>query len=100
MKRTILTLAASIFATGVGADSIYGGFADGNPDLYPHSTKDTGVTAVQPAIGSDADIYHGFEVGNPDLFSPTGVTVHPSRGETADASDVYGGFAEDNPDLL
>ncbi|MEN8175622.1 MAG: hypothetical protein ABFS23_07655 [Pseudomonadota bacterium] len=98
MKRTILTLAALAFATGAGADSIYGGFADGNPDLYPHSQKDLQVTAMQPAIGSDVNIYHGFEVGNPDLFTPRGVTVQ-SRGDTADAHDVYGAFAEGNPDL-
>ncbi|MEN8133813.1 MAG: hypothetical protein ABFS45_27380 [Pseudomonadota bacterium] len=96
MKRTIVTLAALIFATGVGADTIYGGFADDNPDLYPHSLKDRGVTALQPAIGSDVNIYHGFEVGNPDLFSPTGVIVHSSGGE---AADVYGDFAKGNPDL-
>ena len=101
-------LTTSVFATAISAvlfagavsaagSSIYGGFADGNPDLYPRDDSirsHSMVTASAPGVGDSHNHYQGgWARGNSDLFhSKQGA---PGRSEFP---DIYHGFA-DNPDL-
>lgn len=100
MKNTTLTLfvtaiSAALFAGSVAGagSSIYGGFADGNPDLYP-SNENRMVTSSRPGVGDSDNVYQGsWSRGNSDLFSGT-------HGDTKRSGfpDIYQGFG-DNPDL-
>ncbi len=100
MKKSTLLLfvtavSAALFAGSVTAagSSIYGGFAEGNPDLYP-SDENRMITGSHPGVGDSYNVYQGdWARGNSDLFTGT-------RGDTMKSGfpDIYQGFG-DNPDL-
>ena len=94
MKTIVTAIAATFFAAGVSADSIYHGFAQGNPDLSGERAKSAQVTAVQPGVGDSFDRYHGWADGNPDLFRDTSSSSRPSQ-----SPDFYGTFDDGNADL-
>ena len=104
MKKLTTTLFATAISTAfftgaviAGSSNIYGGFANGNPDLYPrsdHSGKHSMVTASQPGVGDSYSPYQGgWAHGNSDL-------TRNMRGETVTSEfpNIYHSFA-DNPDL-
>ncbi|MEN8175977.1 MAG: hypothetical protein ABFS23_09455 [Pseudomonadota bacterium] len=95
MKRLIAAAALTIFIGAVNADDVYqGGWADGNPDLYPHDLQRDEMAGAQPGVGSGVDIYGDFKTGNPDLFSGSS-----ERGGSGGDHDIYRGFGDGNPDL-
>jgi hypothetical protein len=92
MTKTILTLAAALFATSAAASDVYHGLAKGNPDLISHSQQGS-VVGVQPGVGDRIDIYGPLGRGNSDLFK----TVQ-GNGDSGPRPDIYQGF-RGNPDL-
>ena len=94
MKRLITAIFATLFAAAVGAvddSDIYGGFADGNSDLFT-GTGTASVSASRPGVG---DHYQGWSKGNGDLFSGT----EGSTSSSSESLDIYHGFADGNSDL-
>jgi hypothetical protein len=68
MKTLIAAVAMAAFAAGATADSVYYGFANGNPDLNRGRLAESSVVAAQPGVGDSLNRYHGLDEGNGDLF--------------------------------
>jgi hypothetical protein len=101
MKRVnLLFLAMTLLAaciTGVASaddTSIYGGFANGNPDLYP-SGGDNTVSATAPGVGDSYNHYQGdWAKGNEDLFMSI-----PEQADHSRYPEIYHGFGNGDVDL-
>jgi hypothetical protein len=94
MNRLTVTIAAGLIATAAGADDIYNGFAEGNPDLRAERNDYVGTTVVQPGVGDSIDRYQGWADGNSDLFQRFDAPVDDDER----SADVYKGFRI-NPEL-
>ena len=93
MTKTLLATATNLIATSVHAADSRQQFIDGNPDSDNSRGFYSGLTAVQPGVGSDIDRYQGIGDDNPDLFN---VELGPSpRNERP---EIYGAFGA-SPDL-
>jgi hypothetical protein len=92
--KTIITVAAVLFAAGVSADDFYNGLADGNPDLFDSHQSSGAATATQPSVGDSFDRYQGLADGNPDLFR----SDRSGPTDSGEDPDIYMN-ASGNPDL-
>jgi hypothetical protein len=91
-KYTIAAALAALVSANAATDHVYGGLAQGNPDLsVPHTSTD--VLGVQPGVGTSFDVYYGLAQGNSSLFQAREWT-----GESGDLPNVYEGFRA-SPDL-
>jgi hypothetical protein len=81
MKTLILASAVTLAAAGASAHDVYGGLAEGNPDLFDQHPE---VLGVQPGVGTVTDIYNGLADGNRDLFQR-----RESTGSAGPRPDVY-----------
>jgi hypothetical protein len=70
MTKSAIALAMTLFAANIAADTVYNGFADGNPDLFQHNRGSAVTIGIQPGVGDSFDLYHGLADGNSELFSP------------------------------
>jgi hypothetical protein len=96
MKRLLLgaIVSTSFIGVGASANDVYGGFAEGNPDLSDQHQPTEAMAAVQPSVGDRFDRYQGFADDNPDLFkADRSGPIH-----TGSDPQFYGGFGG-NPDL-
>lgn len=93
MTKTLIATAAILFATSVHAADSRQQFIGGNPDSDNSRGFYSGVTAVQPAVGSNIDRYQGIADDNPDLFN---VELGPSPRNQL--PETYGSIGA-NPDL-
>lgn len=91
MKTLIAAVAMAAFAAGAAADSIYYGFANGNPDLNRGRLVESSVVAAQPGVGDSLNRYHGLDEGNSDLFRTPTDTV--SQSFTMNPN-IYGEFRD------
>ena len=94
MKKTIVAVAAVLFATGASAANIYHGFGGNNPDLYTGNTSAPMTVTDSGHGGGGLDRYQGWANGNPDLVTSTG-----GSGSTHRSPDRYRGFDDGNSDL-
>lgn len=69
MIKSAIALSMTLFAANIAADTIYNGFADGNPDLFQSNRGSVAAVGVQPGVGDSFDLYHGLADGNSELFS-------------------------------
>jgi hypothetical protein len=93
MTKTILVVAAVLFAASAQAADSRQQFVMGNPDSDNSRMHYQGVTAIQPGVGADFDRYQGFGGANPDLFAVDVGTSTPDE-----LPDIYGPFGG-SPDL-
>jgi hypothetical protein len=91
MKRLILTIAALMIAASAGAEHVYKGLAEDNPDLRGHGPEQP-MTASESATTAETPIYHGLAEDNPDL-----VGQRADTGPSGEKPDIYEGI-EPNPD--
>jgi hypothetical protein len=70
ITKSALALAVTLFAANIAADTVYQGFADGNPDLFAHTRESVPAVGIQPGVGDSFDLYHGLADGNSELFRP------------------------------
>ncbi len=87
ITKSALTLAVTLFAANIAADSVYKGLADGNPDLFQYTRGSVATVGIQPGVGDSFDLYHGLADGNSELFSP--VQDDKNHGPRP---DIYGNF--------
>ncbi|MFB1492435.1 MULTISPECIES: hypothetical protein [unclassified Thiocapsa] len=87
ITKSALALAVTLFAANIAADTVYQGFADGNPDLFVYSRESVPAVGIQPGVGDSFDLYHGLADGNSELFSP--VQDDKNHGPRP---DIYGNF--------
>lgn len=90
MKTLILATTITLAAAGASAHDVYGGLAEGNPDINDQHPQ---VLGVQPGVGTVTDIYSGLADGNADLFQRREHT-----GGSGPRPDIYQGL-RGNPDL-
>jgi hypothetical protein len=87
ITKSALALAVTLFAANIAADSVYQGFADGNPDLFQYTRGSVATVGIQPGVGDSFDLYHGLADGNSELFSP----VQDDK-DNGPRPDIYRGF--------
>jgi hypothetical protein len=87
MTKSAIALAVTLFAANIGADTVYNGFADGNPDLFQHDRGSVAAVGIPPGVGDSFDLYHGLADGNSELFSP----VRDDK-VNGPRPDIYQGF--------
>ncbi|EGV19016.1 hypothetical protein [Thiocapsa marina] len=54
--KSALALAVTLFAANIAADTVYQGFAEGNPDLFAHTRESVPALGVQPGVGDSFDL--------------------------------------------
>ena len=92
--KTIITVAAVLFAANVSAADFYHGLDKGNSDLSTQRVSGGDFAGMQPNIGDSIDRYHGLADGNSDLFKGDGSQPMESTGRP----DIYMNVSG-NPDL-
>ena len=92
--KTIITVAAVLFAANLSAADVYRGLEEGNSDLSNPRLSADDFVGEQPSIGDSVERYHGFADDNSDLFKGDGSRTTNSSGQP----DIYIN-ASGNPDL-
>ncbi len=91
MKRLITAVETTMLAASAGADVVYHGFAEGNPDLYGYGSRDGGMTGVQPGVGDSVANYRGARAEGGGIFS---AEAHGGSNPDTALPNIYGGFAD------
>ncbi len=92
MKRLIAAIATTTLIGSVSAGSIYGGFADGNTELYPYGSHDDRMAGVQPGVGDSVASYSGTRSETSGLFSANASRGGSMENRGSGLPDIYQGF--------
>lgn len=100
MKRLFAAIATITLmaSASVSADSFYGGFSDGNPELYPYTSQSDHMTGVQPGVGDSVSSYGGTRSESGGLFSANASGGSNMENRNTGFPDIYKGFGH-NADI-